>query len=425
MPLVVTALQATVRQAAAPGQVAPWAAVSLVTVAPMAVLPTAGPPAIRRGMAFSATACGTGSPGAEPRCAGFPVTQPEAEPGGLARRFSPRPAHTAALRGQGEVLMACDAGTTRMHERILPPRARAEVKHGAAHEASGDRDVAQTRLARVWRMSRGRSGAVLPDLLQGARCAADRRREGGVRTLPGQGRVPAVRSGQQAGLRRVGRHERGGTQGNAQPAGWCPPAASGGDGVTRGTASPGTARNPPDSRCAARRDTLSHRCSRCLTDARAVSPMLALSHRCSRCLPPVPPARRGVPGWPAGPPAYEAPGWARPPMPAAGPLLFQMTLKMLPPASGETLSSVMPPDDTRSIPVGRAVPMGDPSAVAPVKVTVPKSASGRGWPLAVQQGASAITSAEERAGSWARCLTVWLQPAVVSASFSVKLPLPV
>src|SRR5579875_643534 len=70
---------------------------------------------------------------------------------------------------------------------------------------------------------------------------------------------------------------------------------------------------------------------------------------------------------------------------------------------------------------GLSLPIADPLTVAPVKFTVPKSASGRMPPLLVQQGASAMTSAEERAAPEAVAVTVWLQPWVVSASVSVKL----
>src|ERR1039457_7086033 len=55
------------------------------------------------------------------------------------------------------------------------------------------------------------------------------------------------------------------------------------------------------------------------------------------------------------------------------------------------------------------------------KVTGLKCARGRMPPLAVQQGASAMTSAEEFAAPLRDALTMWLQPRVVSASTRVYL----
>ena len=59
--------------------------------------------------------------------------------------------------------------------------------------------------------------------------------------------------------------------------------------------------------------------------------------------------------------------------------------------------------------------------MALVKVTGLKCARGRMPPLGVlvQHGASAITSAEELAAPERVLVTVWLQPWVVSLSFSV------
>ena len=65
------------------------------------------------------------------------------------------------------------------------------------------------------------------------------------------------------------------------------------------------------------------------------------------------------------------------------------------------------------------MPIAEPSTVALLKVTGLKWVSGRMPPLAVQQGASAITSAEEFAAPLRDALTVWLQPWVVSLSTRV------
>jgi len=56
-----------------------------------------------------------------------------------------------------------------------------------------------------------------------------------------------------------------------------------------------------------------------------------------------------------------------------------------------------------------ALPMAEPLAVEPVKLIVPKSVSGKIPPLAVQHGASTMTSAEDRAGVEVRLASVvWL-----------------
>ena len=68
---------------------------------------------------------------------------------------------------------------------------------------------------------------------------------------------------------------------------------------------------------------------------------------------------------------------------------------------------------------GRRLMIADPFAVALVNVTGLKWASGRMPPLAVQHGASAMTSAEELAAPDRLAWTVWLQPRVVSDSTSV------
>src|SRR5579862_4128459 len=73
-----------------------------------------------------------------------------------------------------------------------------------------------------------------------------------------------------------------------------------------------------------------------------------------------------------------------------------------------------------------ALPMAEPFAVEPVKLIVPKSASGRIPPPAVQHGASTMTSADDRAGVEVRlAFVVWLQPWVVSAMYRLKFRPPV
>src|SRR5436305_15169250 len=72
-----------------------------------------------------------------------------------------------------------------------------------------------------------------------------------------------------------------------------------------------------------------------------------------------------------------------------------------------------------------ALPSAAPLASEPVMLTVPKLASGRMPPLAVQHGASTITSAEDR-GAFARVpVWVWLQPWVVSEMTRLEWLLPV
>jgi hypothetical protein len=98
-----------------------------------------------------------------------------------------------------------------------------------------------------------------------------------------------------------------------------------------------------------------------------------------------------------------------------------VALKFSPLVSEEMLSSWTPFAEPMSIPTGLKLPIGDPSTVAPVKLTLVKSASGRIPPLSVQQGTSAMTSAEDRAAPDRVLVTVWLQSSVVSESLSVKL----
>ena len=74
---------------------------------------------------------------------------------------------------------------------------------------------------------------------------------------------------------------------------------------------------------------------------------------------------------------------------------IQWALKLPPPLSEDTESFCRPLPSTMTILVGPKVPIADPFALALLKLTVPKLASGRMPPLAVQQGASAMTSAEE------------------------------
>ena len=69
-----------------------------------------------------------------------------------------------------------------------------------------------------------------------------------------------------------------------------------------------------------------------------------------------------------------------------------MALKF-PPLSDEMLSSCLPLAETMLIPTGLKLLRVLPLAVDPVKLTLPKSASGRMPPLLVQQGASVMTSA--------------------------------
>jgi hypothetical protein len=63
-----------------------------------------------------------------------------------------------------------------------------------------------------------------------------------------------------------------------------------------------------------------------------------------------------------------------------------------------------------------------PFAVAPLKLTVPKFASGSTPPL--EEGASAITSAEASFALLSLADVVFVHPCVLSVIVSVKLPLP-
>ena len=98
-------------------------------------------------------------------------------------------------------------------------------------------------------------------------------------------------------------------------------------------------------------------------------------------------------------------------------LRSQVALKFSPLESEEMLSLSRPALSIITISVSPpALPMADPLAVEPVKLAVPKSASGKMPPLDVQHGASTMTSAEDRDGVWPRlAVVVWLQPCVVSA----------
>src|SRR5947209_19394895 len=88
-----------------------------------------------------------------------------------------------------------------------------------------------------------------------------------------------------------------------------------------------------------------------------------------------------------------------------------LALKFSPPLSAETVSLSCPELLIMVIAVTPpALPRGAPLAREPVMLTVLKSASGRMPPLAVQHGASTMTSAEDR-GAFARVpVWVWLQP---------------
>ena len=93
-----------------------------------------------------------------------------------------------------------------------------------------------------------------------------------------------------------------------------------------------------------------------------------------------------------------------------------MSLKLRPPDSAEVWSFSCPMLFTMLIRVGLKSPIADPFAVALLKVTVPKLASGRTLPAA---GASAMASAEEFAAPLSDLLTVCFQPRVTSCSTSV------
>ena len=87
-------------------------------------------------------------------------------------------------------------------------------------------------------------------------------------------------------------------------------------------------------------------------------------------------------------------------------LLTQVAVKLLPPLREEMESLVRPLLSIMTISVGLKLPIVAPSTVALVKVTGLKWVRGRMPPLAVQQGASAMTSAEEFAAPLSEALTV-------------------
>ena len=72
-----------------------------------------------------------------------------------------------------------------------------------------------------------------------------------------------------------------------------------------------------------------------------------------------------------------------------------------------------------------ALPRAALLAREPVTCTVPKLASGRMPPLAVQHGASTMTSAEDRGAPARVPVVVWLQPWVESWMNRLKWLLPV
>src|ERR1700733_7978197 len=105
-------------------------------------------------------------------------------------------------------------------------------------------------------------------------------------------------------------------------------------------------------------------------------------------------------------------------VPSGGQLLLsQVTVKLLPPLSEEPESSSRPALSAMMICVGLKFPIAEPFTAALVKVTGLKCASGR-TPLE-DDGASAMTSADEFAAPESDLVTVWLHPWVVSLSFSV------
>ena len=91
----------------------------------------------------------------------------------------------------------------------------------------------------------------------------------------------------------------------------------------------------------------------------------------------------------------------------------QVEEKDVPPEIPLTEALVVPELVTIVIEVGFDAPSDPPFTFAPVNVTVPKFARGS-TPLD-EDGASAMTSAEDRASEELVWLTVWLQPRVVSA----------
>src|SRR5579864_9144663 len=98
------------------------------------------------------------------------------------------------------------------------------------------------------------------------------------------------------------------------------------------------------------------------------------------------------------------------------PLLSQVTVNALPPASADGVASVTPAADTMVSAAGFAFSMGALSAVALVKLAVPKLDSGSTVPLL---GASAITSAEPSCAVAEVWFVVRVQPAVASVRVSV------
>jgi hypothetical protein len=76
-------------------------------------------------------------------------------------------------------------------------------------------------------------------------------------------------------------------------------------------------------------------------------------------------------------------------------LCRQVALKFVPPETAEIESFCVPPDFIM-ISVGLKLPMAEPLAAELVKFAVPKLASGRIPPEPVQQGASTMTSADDR-----------------------------
>ena len=92
-------------------------------------------------------------------------------------------------------------------------------------------------------------------------------------------------------------------------------------------------------------------------------------------------------------------------------------LKLFPPLSEETESLSRPAPSAMMICVGLKFPIAEPFTVALLKVTGLKCASGR-TPL-LDDGASAMTSADELAAPLSDALIVWLQPLVVSLRTSV------
>src|SRR5690242_18165583 len=104
-------------------------------------------------------------------------------------------------------------------------------------------------------------------------------------------------------------------------------------------------------------------------------------------------------------------------------LCSQVALKFVPPERAEIESFCVLPDFIM-ISVGLKLPMAEPLAAELVKFAVPKLASGRIPPEPVQQGASTMTSADDRLAEDSVLFSVWLQPRVVSEMVRVNLPPP-